>query len=109
MNVREDGFLFPGRIKKGTVGARQGAALDEKAAAPGRSLIAAGRRRSYRQEKNETATAGLTARRDRIRGQRTRGAGPTRDDAALAIERHSRGQSRRHSIVFDGACDCWNQ
>jgi 8-oxo-dGTP diphosphatase len=88
---------------------RPGASIYPETTALCQSMAAALRRRSHRQEENETGITGLTARRDRIRGQRTRGSGRTSDDAALAIERHSRGQSRRHTIVFDGACDCWNQ
>ena len=72
-------------------------------------MIAAWRRRSHRQQENETGISGLTARRDRIRGQRSRDAGRTRDEAARAIQHHSSRQCRRHSIVFDGSCDSWAQ
>ena len=72
-------------------------------------MIAAWRRRSHRQQENETGITGLTARRDRIRGQRSFDPGRARDEAARAIEHHTRGQSRRHSIVLDGSCDAWAQ
>ena len=72
-------------------------------------MIAAWRRRSHRQQENETGITGLTARRDCIRGERSRDAGRTGDETAPVIQYHSSRQGRRHRIVFDGSCDSWAQ
>jgi hypothetical protein len=66
-------------------------------------MVAAWRRRSHRQQENETGIPGLTACSNRISSQRSCDFRRTRDEAAGAIEQHTRWEGGRHGIVFDEA------